>query len=276
MADLKYAFMTFSTPDWTLDEVLSFAAETGYDGIEPRCQAKHRHGVELETSATERADIRRKAEDAGVALCCLATSIRYCDPKQTDAVDTTLRFLDLAAEIGCPSLRVFGGGEGEAVSDYGERHAGRLAELLARVAPEAGARGVNVAVETHDFWMNTDALAVALQQVDHPKIGANWDFSHPFRAFGQSVEYSYQALAGRILHVHFHEGKALPDGKFQFVPIGHPDNEWDHRTALRLLRADGYDGYLSGEWLGQWSDPRNELPRELKAIRAMEAAVSVD
>ena len=33
---MKYAFMTFSCPDWTLDEVLAAAQRYGYDGVELR------------------------------------------------------------------------------------------------------------------------------------------------------------------------------------------------------------------------------------------------
>jgi sugar phosphate isomerase/epimerase len=39
---MKYAFMTFSTPDQPLDAVLAIAARYGYDGIELRAAQAHR------------------------------------------------------------------------------------------------------------------------------------------------------------------------------------------------------------------------------------------
>ena len=49
---MKYAFMTFSTPALNLDDVLATAKQYGYDGIEPRLDAGHKHGVEVAASAT--------------------------------------------------------------------------------------------------------------------------------------------------------------------------------------------------------------------------------
>ena len=44
---MKYAFMTFSCPELDLDGVLDLAGRMGYDGIEPRLDSKHAHGVEV-------------------------------------------------------------------------------------------------------------------------------------------------------------------------------------------------------------------------------------
>ena len=37
---MKYSFMTFSCPQLDLDEVLSLAKQTGYDGVEPRAVSR--------------------------------------------------------------------------------------------------------------------------------------------------------------------------------------------------------------------------------------------
>jgi len=274
MTALKTAFMTFSTPDWSLNEILSFCQQTGYDGIEPRVEAGHKHGIELSLSSTERADVRKQAEDSGIALGCLATSIKHLQPDQ-DSHEMTLNYLDFAVEVGCPMLRVFGGGEnGVDQKNWAAGQRGRLAEALAKLAPEAEARGVGLALETHDFWTNTHWVAEVLKQVDSLLIGTNWDFSHCHRVWGQEPEESYGALGGHILHVHWHGGYATPDGRFAFVPLGDERNEWDHHSALRLLKNDGFDGFLSAEFLRQWDKPRQELPRELAALKSIEAAVS--
>jgi len=47
---MKLSFMTFATPDWDLNRILTAAIRYGYDGIEPRSEAEHKHGVELETT----------------------------------------------------------------------------------------------------------------------------------------------------------------------------------------------------------------------------------
>ena len=268
---MRYAFMTFSTPDMSLDELIRFTADTGYDGVELRVEAKHRHGVELSTSAAERAAIRQAAIDGGIAWACIATSAKYLQAEQKQQhIDDTLRYIELAKDIGCPSLRVFGAGSGDKHERRSEAQREELAGALSAVAKDAEAAGVTICLETHDLWCNAHDVADVLKAVDSPAIACNWDFSHCHRVCGQSVEMSYATLKPWIKHVHMHAGYADGD-KFTFVPFGDERNEWDHDVALKLLIEGGFDGYMSGEWLGQWSDPHTELPRELASIKAMEA-----
>ncbi len=37
----------------------------GYDGIEPRAQAKHKHGIEIETGPAERKEIKKYLRKVG-------------------------------------------------------------------------------------------------------------------------------------------------------------------------------------------------------------------
>ena len=71
---MKYAFMTFSTPELSLDDVVAAATQYGYDGVEPRLDAGHGHGVEVAASATKREAIKRTFAESGIVAACLATS----------------------------------------------------------------------------------------------------------------------------------------------------------------------------------------------------------
>ncbi|MEZ4615637.1 MAG: hypothetical protein R2867_09010 [Caldilineaceae bacterium] len=82
---MNFAFMSFSCPELTLTEMLTLAAQTGYEGIEPRAGSDHRHGVELETDSATRQQMREAAAQSGIAICCLATSCRYADPATVQA-----------------------------------------------------------------------------------------------------------------------------------------------------------------------------------------------
>lgn len=270
--------MTFSTPNMGLQEVLSFAKDIGYDGIEVRVESKHKHGIELTDSASERQEIKQRALDTGIELCCLATSIAYLKEGRLEKdIEDTKRYLDLAADIGCPSLRIFGGGTGSQLEFcHDDSSINALADVLSSVAGEAEERGVLLCLETHDWWADAHQLAKVFSRVDHPNLAINWDFIHPFRMFDQSVETSFQALKKWIKHVHVHGGYATGRefGGYEFVPLEDERNQFDHRSALRLLQEIDYDGYLSGEWLNRWNQPHEELPRELKSLKAIEAEVT--
>lgn len=262
---MKYAFMSFSCPELTFDELLATAKRYGYEGIEPRTDCKHAHGVELSASAEQRATVREKARDSGIALCCLATSCAYADPSTAqEQVDQTLRQIDLAGDIGAARLRVFGGAIPDGISR--EEATDVLADSLSAVADLAQARGVIVCMETHDSWCNPEHVAEVLKRVNHPAIAANWDIMHPVRAGGATMNGAFQTLKPWIRHIHFHDGIDL-EGKLQFVPVG--DGIVDHQQAVRLLQSLPYDGFLSGEWIG-WEPWDVHLPRELAAMKAYE------
>jgi sugar phosphate isomerase/epimerase len=261
---MKYSFMTFSTPELDLEGVLGAAVRFGYDGVEVRIDSKHAHGVELATGAEERKVIAGKVARSGVVLSCIATSCRFADPGTSDEnVETARRAIDLAADVGAPCIRVFGGQLGEGL----ERAAAidLVAAAVGKLAAQAEARSVVVCVETHDDWCDPAHLAAVLARVDCPWIAANWDIMHPIRRGGATMDSAFEALKPWIRHVHFHDGTlAHPTA---LTPIG--EGEVDHKAALMLLKEIDYGGHLSGEWI-KWQPYTEHLPRELATMKRYE------
>lgn len=261
---MKYSFMSFSCPQLTLDEMLSLAKRIGYDGVEPRVVSGHKHGIEVDISAAERKEIKSKFVDSGIAACCVATSCKYADPANTDKmIDETLRCIDLAADIGAPRIRVFGGKMGKGLSREEAIHL--VAESLQRVANHARDRGVTICMETHDDWCDPKNVAEVMKQVNHPAIRVNWDIMHPVRTGFATIDQSFEILKPWIKHLHIHDA-SKETGKL--VPIG--EGFIDHQRAIELLMTIPYDGYISGEWIN-WEDPYSvHLPRELTTLKSYE------
>ena len=260
---MKYAFMTFSTPELTLTEVLATARDYGYDGIEPRLDAKHRHGIEVAASAAERAAIRRQVAESGIALACLATSLSYADPAKTAVMlQETHERIDLAGDLGVPVIRVFGGVIPAGVSR--EAAVALLISSLRSVADHAAQRKVTVAMETHDDWCDPQHVAAVMRGVNHPAVAVNWDIMHPVRTGFATIEASFFALRPWIRHLHVHDGVGT---NVKMVAIG--TGEIDHRRAVQLLLTIDYTGFISGEWIN-WEDYRIHLPRELATLKGYE------
>jgi len=262
---MNYAFMTFACPELSLNDALALAGRYGYDGIEPRVASGHKHGVELAADAAQRSEIRKKAEEAGIALCCIATSCQYADPAEAaQAVEETLAYVDLAADVGSPRLRVFGG----AIPDGLDRakSADSIVESLKSVSDHAEKRGVVVCLETHDHWCDPAHVAEVMQRVDHPAIAVNWDIMHPVRQTNATMEDAFRTLKPWIRHVHFHDG-INDDRGMRFVPIG--EGMVDHKSAVKLLSAMPYNDFLSGEWIG-WKPYDQFLESELATMKSYE------
>lgn len=264
---MKYSFMSFSCPQLSLDEMLSLAKRIGYDGIEPRIVSGHKHGIELDADAAMRRESRRKAADSGIALCCVATSCRYADPASTQQnVDETLRCIDLAADVGAPRIRVFGGRIGGGIDR--EEAIEVVAKSLLSVADHASERGVTVCMETHDDWRDPKHVAEVMNRVNHPSICVNWDVMHPVRGGFATMDQAFETLKPWIRHLHVHDASKGTD---KLVPIG--EGAYDHRRVIELLPSISYDGYISGEWIN-WDDPYEiHLPRELATLKRYEREV---
>ncbi|MBI3987861.1 MAG: sugar phosphate isomerase/epimerase [Lentisphaerae bacterium] len=263
---MKYSFMSFSCPGLTLKDLLDTAKRFGYDGIEPRLASKHLHGIEPGIGADQARSIRELAESTGIKLACLATSCVYANPETTAAnVELTRRCIDLAADVGAPCIRVFGGGIGTGLSrDEAIRH---VAKALRSIAPHAGKRQVAICMETHDDWCDPRHVSAVMRSVRHPAVGVNWDIMHPVRAAKVMMGDAFAELQPWIRHVHVHDGVEAQNG-LKLVPIG--QGMIDHRQAMARLKAVQYDGFISGEWI-DWSDPYDvHLPRELAALKALE------
>ena len=261
---MKYSFMTFSTTGLSLEENLQAAKRYGYDGIEPRLDAKHAHGIEVSSTPAQRRAVRKQASKAGIAIACLATSIKYADAASAaEMVRQTHERIDLAGDVGCPTLRVFGGQLPQGVTR--EQAVALLVESLSSVADHAGERGVTLCLETHDDWSDPEYVAEVLRKVNRPNVAVNWDFLHPVRSAQVSVEASFRTLQFRIGHVHAHDWDPKT-GKI--CAIG--DGVVDHRRAIQLLASIGYKGFISGEWI-DYEPWEVHLPRELATMKRYEA-----
>jgi sugar phosphate isomerase/epimerase len=187
---------------------------------------------------------------------------RYCSAKQN--VADTLRCIDLAADVGAPVIRVFGGTMGKGLS---RADAVKLvAESLHTVADHARERNVTVCLETHDDWCDPKNVAAVVQQVNHPAIAVNWDIMHPVRMKLATMDEAFETLKPWIRHLHVHDGDMLV-----LMPIGR--GIIDHKLAIERLLSINYSGFLSGEWI-DWSDAYDvHLPRELAAMKRYEKEV---
>jgi len=263
---MNYAFMSFSCPQLTLGEALDLVRDSGYTGFEPRIDSGHRHGIEPGMTPEKRREALSLAADRQVALCCLATSVQLASRRGlASAMDAARRSIALCVELGIPRMRVFGGpiDEGCTRREAIEQVAGALDALSA----EIGSADVCLCLETHDAWCEPQHVAAVMQLCRGRHIGVNWDLMHPLLAAHADMSETFGLLRPYIRHVHIHGGTYA--GGLKFLPI--EGNVIDHRLALRELSGAGYDGWLSGEWIG-WDRP-GYLKEELLTMLHYEEAL---
>ena len=260
---MYFTFMTFSTPELTVPEIIAAAKKFGYDGVEFRINCGHRHGVEPDADPAYLARVREDFAAAGLKIGCIASDGQFAVPAKAPAqVESVKKVIALAAAVGAPVIRVFGGLFPDTLS-RAEAKESCVASLRA-LAPTAQAAGVTLCMETHDAWCDPRQVLEVIEAVGSPAVAANWDIMHPVVRAQTGIEKSFEILKNHIRHVHVHDG-AFIDGDVPLAPIG--TGVINHRKALELLAGAGYEGAVSGEWIG-WESWETHLPREIKALRS--------
>jgi sugar phosphate isomerase/epimerase len=264
---LKYSFMTFACPEYTLDQAIGAAIRHGYSGVEPRAASGHRHGIETTCSTEDRAAIRRRFGDAGVDIACVATSVRFNRPSSSERremIDETKAYIELAADVGAARVRVFGGhAEDDPPHDEAIR---RTVDGLAACQAEAAAHEVMVCLETHDYFSKGTWVAAICREINSPWVQAVWDVQHPVTA-GEDIAKTESALIPFVRHVHFHD-TLRTDGTNEIVPIG--EGSAPITRLLEILRRHGFEGYISGEWFYNHGVEK-DLATFVEVLRGMEA-----
>jgi sugar phosphate isomerase/epimerase len=264
---MKLSFATLGCPAWSLEKIAAEAARLGFEGVELRGQPGEHIGPD--ETPESRAAIRSLFQKQGVEVAAIMGYSNFAggdDAVRRQAVAGATAMVKLAAGVGCPVLRVFGGQIGEGASR--EEGIARVVAGLKAVGAVAQGCGVKLALETHDDWCVGAFLAEVLARVDSPAVGACWDVGNSF--FYEPAEKTFAAIGARIYHVHFKDAAKAEKGVHSMLP---GTGQVDMRKALRLLRDGSYRGYLSFEWEKKWepdlAEPEIAFPHYVKFVRAM-------
>lgn len=253
------AFSTLACPEWPLERILEAAVQYGYDALELR-------GLENEMdlplappfTPARRSATRRRIEAAGLGVCCVGSGGIVARAN----VDHVRAHAELARDLGCPLVRVFGGNLPDD-APRADALAG-AARTLRRFGDAAAEWGVALVLETHDAFSTGATVAELLAAADHPAVFSLWDLHHPYRQ-GEAPETTHHCLAPTLRHVHVKDGRngaytLMGEGDVPLLPM------------LDRILDGGYAGPLSLEWEKRWhpdiADPEVALPQYARALRA--------
>ena len=257
---MKPAFSTVACPTWTLSQVAEVAERIGVLGVELRT---HGHGSTMlacEPALTSSEKVRATFDRVGVQPFCLATSIRFDEPifppvlgrvfSDTEAsVRAGKSAVDLAREIGCPYVRVFGF---ELHGDESRPNAlARILDRLGKVLDHCRNTGVKLLIENGGSFPTATGLAELIDRAGSPFLEAAYSPAVAALA-GESLRNGMNVLGDRLAAVKLRDlraGKACALGRGD-LRVG---------NTLDTLRDDGFDGWVVAEldlaWLPAATDP---------------------
>lgn len=251
-AQLPLSFSTLGCPDWDLDKIISFATENGYSGIEVRGLL---HEMDLPSSAVfsntaSISSVLKKMKSNNLRFIGLGSSSTLHFPEgkeRTKNLEDGRRFIELAAKLECPYVRVF---PNKFIDGQTKE---RTMELIANGLKELGdfAKDFNVTVlmETHGDLVYADDIVNVMTAANHPNTGLVWDIANMWTITKEPPGEVYKKLRPWIKHTHLKDA-TLANDKLSYTLLG--KGEVPIFDAIDLLMKDNYKGYYSFEWEKLW------------------------
>lgn len=253
---LKYSprlsFSTLGCPSWTFPQTMDFAVAHGYAAIEVRGI-----GPEMELTkcaefinAGARAETVRRMKDKGLSFSDLGSSCNLHEAGmglRQKNLDEGRRYIDLAAEIGCPFVRVFPNNLPK------DRDRNETLDLIAGglldLAEHAQGTSVTVLMETHGDLIHVADIETVMTHVPHKHAGLVWDIVNMWIETGESPADVYPRIRKHVRHTHIKDARKNGD-KIDYLFLG--QGETPIFQAIDLLAKDNYKGYFSFEWEKRW------------------------
>lgn len=259
---MKLSVMTLGCPTWDLDTILARAKEYGYQGVDFRGIQSEIDITKLPAFTTDIAATKRKIADHGLQTSGISSSIWVCDPAKRDAnLEEAKRTIPVALELGAKNVRIFGGPGGGVDALGGREKAAAIGrECIEAILALPGADKLSWNFETHDQWIKATDCTLLLNTINNPAFGACWDMGHTARVGGETPQQSYAAIGPRIRYAHVKDAAHDPshpnamqkgiDAGWRYVLPG--TGQLPLADALKLLKANGYDGWVLFEHEKRW------------------------
>ncbi len=234
---------------------LDLCADLGLDGAEPTS-----YWFPPDADAGYFHRLKQHAFLLGLDISGTAIGNDFClppGPKRDENLASVRSWIDHAAEMDAPVIRVFGGnsqkGEDEEVT------VARVVDGLNSVLPYAAEKGVALAIENHGgITANPETLLKIVRQVkaDPGTFGVNLDTGN---FHGDDPYADLAALAPYAINVQV---------KTEITPKGRKTEEADLSRLISILKDARYSGYIVLEYEAQ-EPARTAVPRYIKQLRGL-------
>lgn len=251
---LPLAFSTLGCPKWEWKKILDFAAQHGFSAIELRgLEGNLDLPSHLIFAADRIEQTKLEISAAKLKIACVSSSANlYMEDaeKRAKELGDARRFIDLAAALGSPYVRVFGGkAESDKSPTPDEATKARVAAGLRELGKYAGPRNVTVLIESHDHFTASATLKDVLRVADSEHVALLWDAHHTFADSGEDPEFTVQQLGKWIRHTHLKDSTGSGEHR-HYVLTGR--GNVPIQKQISALRSIGYKGFYCFEWEKLW------------------------
>ena len=231
---MKLGIVTYNIArGWDVPTILDIGGKTGIQGVELR--TTHAHGVEVELSAAQRAEVKQQFADGGVEIAGLGSAFEYhaLEPEAVrENIDGTIEYAKLAADLGCPGIKVRPNGLQVDKGVPVEKTLEQIGLALRECGQAAADLGVQVRLEVHGRdTCEPRNIRTIMDHADHPNVYICWN-SNETDLIDGSLDAAWRLLSSRVGLVHTRD-------------LAAPGYPW--LDLVRRLRGLGYEGFCLNE-----------------------------
>lgn len=231
---MKLGLVTYRLAEkWDVDTIIAKCTRNRFEGVELR--TTHAHGVEVSLSKAQRGEVRRKFADSPVAIAGLGSAFEYHSPDPAEVrrqIEATKEYARLAADIGCPGIKVRPNGLAVKQGVPEEKTLEQIGRSLRECAAFAADLGVQVRMEVHGpETCRVPRMRRIMDAADHPNAYVCWN-SNESDLLDGGFDAAFNLLKDRIGLVHMRD----------LCAPGYP---W--RLLIRRLHEIGYQGFCLSE-----------------------------
>jgi sugar phosphate isomerase/epimerase len=248
----RLSFSTLGCPDWEFGKIVDFAAANNFNALEMR-------GIKRELDLPKCPEFSspenikttlRMMEDKNLKFINLGSSATLHFPKGAEReknLDDGKRFIDLAAQLNCPFVRVFP----NLFPKEQEKNAtiNLMTQGMLTLADYAKGTKVTVLIESHGDLVHIDDIEKVMLAAEHAHTGMIWDIVNMWSITKEPPAQAYSRLKKFIKHTHIKDAK-IDNEKISYVFLG--EGNTPILEAIHLLGEDRYSGYFSFEWEKMW------------------------
>lgn len=237
----------------TLEEVFRFCAGLGFDAVDPT--GYYFPGYPAAPDDAFLFEIKKKAFLLGLDISGTGVRNDFTSPDKKvreENVQLVRRWVDVAAKMGAPVLRIF---DGKGAPGSSERETlDRIVASIKAVVAYGKEKGVMLVLQNHnEFIKSAEQVLYVREQVGSGWFGLNVDIGSlpqgdPYEQIAKLAPYAY---TWQIKENVSRNGK---------------EEKTDLKKIVQILRESGYRGYIPLETLGP-GDPKEKITKFLAEVR---------
>lgn len=258
---MKKGISIWSFPNGTLRESFALAKDAGFEGVEVALDETGE--VSLASTERELLDVRRQADDAGIALYSVACGLYWDywlndedEARRSKAKDIVKKQLECAGVLGCQSILVIPGcvnadfADPNKVCDY-EVAYDRSLEALCELKAVAEQYRVEIGLENvwNKFLLSPMEMRDFIDKIGSDYVGSYLDIGNAL-ANGYPEQW-VRILGRRVKKVHFKDYRKAAGGLHGFVDLLAGDVNYP--AVMKALEGIGYDGWVSAEMIPNYT-----------------------